>query len=67
MYAPEQKSLVPGAGDEVAQPHVALSAGDVCFVQHAALAAPVAHDVQEPRREGAQGRLEGFLDGGKGV
>jgi hypothetical protein len=41
-----------GARQDITERHVALPAGDVRLVQHADLAAAVAFDAQEPRREG---------------
>jgi hypothetical protein len=38
-----------------AERHLTPSAGGVCLVQHAYLAAAVAGDVQEPRREARNG------------
>jgi hypothetical protein len=46
-------ALVPGAGDEVAEPHVLLTSAGVGLVQHPYLAAALALDAQEPGREGA--------------
>jgi hypothetical protein len=48
---------MPGAGQEIAEPHVLLTGAGMDLVQHADLAAAVALDPQEPRREGSQGRL----------
>jgi len=54
-------SLVPGAGEEVAQPQVPLPRSDVRFVQHAHLAAAVALEAQEPRGEGVERLAEAGL------
>jgi hypothetical protein len=61
LQCPAAASLVPGAGDEIAEWQVPLASGDVGFVQYPRLAAAVTLDAQEPRREGPQGRLEGFV------
>ena len=45
-------SLVPGAGEEVAEPHIPLPGGGVHLVEHPHLAASLALDAEEPRREG---------------
>jgi hypothetical protein len=54
-------AIVTHPRDDVADQHLAMY--QVCLGDHPLLAAAVAHNPQEPRRERAQRLVEGFLSG----
>jgi hypothetical protein len=61
LLRPAAAAVVPHALDVVPDQHLALR--PVGLVDHPLLAAAVAHDTQEPRRERAHGLVQGLLAG----